>query len=423
MFTGPISSLFCEQLDEVLQKQIKVFGPVMYATVDLNRDRVARTRRVDRNQGRAQWNESFHIYCAHFSTNVVFSIKLWLPINAILIGRASLPVRDILGGQEVDRWLDMLNEEKQLPGGPRIHVRIKFTHVTKDRNNGWGEGIGNAQYPGVPHTFFKQRPGCKVTLYQDAHMLNTFNQKISLAGGLPYEPKRSWEDIYDAINNARHLVYITGWSVYTEVTLVRDGSRQHPGSGITIGELLKRKAREGVRVLMMIWDDLTTPFNLGIKEGLFGTHDAKTANYFRFSDVHYVLCPRNPDASQSLLQAKETAYMMCHHQKSVIVDFDMKDGGLVALLPLLEALTFVMAAMTHKTTPSSGHSTQCIVRTSTKETLKVHPLRRVGQESHGMTSIQRSKALLLGMCFTTLNRGGGSKAAKMSLSILKVWKT
>lgn len=158
-------------------------------------------------------------------------------------------------------------------------------------------------------------------------MLDTFKQKISLAGGIPYEPKRCWDNIFDAISNARHLVYITGWSVYTEVTLVRDGNRQHPGSDMTIGELLKHKAREGVRVLMMIWDDLTTPFNLGIREGFFGTHDAKTANYFRFSDVHCVLCPRNFDASQSLLQATETSYMMCHHQKSVTVDLDMKDGG------------------------------------------------------------------------------------------------
>ena len=59
-------------------------------------------------------------------------------------------------------------------------------------------------------------------------------------------------NVFDAITNAKHLIYITGWSVYTEISLVRDSRRPKPGGDITLGELLKKKASEGVRVLMLI---------------------------------------------------------------------------------------------------------------------------------------------------------------------------
>ncbi|TVU31196.1 hypothetical protein EJB05_22874, partial [Eragrostis curvula] len=298
----------------------------MYATIDLNRARVGRTRLVDDNPANPQWNESFHIYCAHFSSNVVFTIKLWQPIDALLVGRAYLPVWDIVGGQEVDQWLDILNEDKKpLPHGPKIHVRVRFTDVAAD-HRGWSSGIGDAHYPGVPYTFFKQRPGCKITLYQDAHTPDEFKPKIPLAGGRLYEPGRCWEDIFDAISNARHLVYLTGWSVYTEITLVRDGRRQHPGGGITVGELLKRKAREGVRVVMLVWDDPSSLLNLGILKGMMGTNDYKTLAYFSGSDVHCVLCPRNADTGSSFIQGGEKK-LMSHHQKTVIVDHEMKGTG------------------------------------------------------------------------------------------------
>ncbi|TVU37811.1 hypothetical protein EJB05_11148, partial [Eragrostis curvula] len=317
------------KVEDGVQKQRKGADrgiPLLYATVELSRALLAQTRLVDENRGNPQWNESFRIYCAHFSPHVVFTINLSFPFGDFLIGRAYLPARDILDGQEVDRWLDILDEEPLLHA-PKIHVRVRFTDVTEDRHCGWGDGVGDAKYPGVPFTFFKQQPGCRVTLYQDAHSLDTFKQKISLAGGLPYEPGRCWEDIFDAISNARHLVYITGWSVYTEIKLVRDGSRQHSGGGITIGELLKKKAREGVRVLMMVWDDSSSPFNLGFIKGSVGTHDIDTEAYFKGSDVHCVLCTRDPAEGNTFMQAQQTAWLMSHHQKSVIVDSDMKDGG------------------------------------------------------------------------------------------------
>ena len=43
-------------------------------------------------------------------------------------------------------------------------------------------------------------------------------------------------------------------------------------SSLSLGELLKRKAEEGVRVLVMIWGETTA---------IMGTHDTETENYFK----------------------------------------------------------------------------------------------------------------------------------------------
>ncbi|KAK1647590.1 hypothetical protein QYE76_065395 [Lolium multiflorum] len=49
---------------------------------------------------------------------------------------------------------------------------------------------------------------------------------------------------------------LLGWSIYTEITLLRDANRPKPPAGHTLGELLKKKAGEGVTVLMLVWGRL-----------------------------------------------------------------------------------------------------------------------------------------------------------------------
>ncbi|KAK3130776.1 hypothetical protein QOZ80_6BG0497970 [Eleusine coracana subsp. coracana] len=299
----------------------------LYATIDLGAARVGRTRVISGDPVNPRWYEEFHIYCAHFASDVVFSIKAAQAISATLIGRAYLPVRDLLAGREIDRWLDVVDASRRpLPHRAKIRVRLLFRDVAADPRGGWGRGVGGARYPGVPYTFFSQRPGCRVTLYQDAHVPDAFAPRVPLAGGrgAHYQQRRCWEDVFDAISGARHLIYITGWSVYTEITLRRDGARPpRPGRDVTLGELLKRKASEGVRVLMLVWDDRTSVESLGMTWGVMGTHDAETAEYFRGTDVRCVLCPRNPDAGRSAVMGAQIAYTVTHHQKIVVVDHEM----------------------------------------------------------------------------------------------------
>ena len=79
---------------------------------------------------------------------------------------------------------------------------------------------------------------------------------------------RLWIDLFHAINNAKKLIYITGWSVFTQVK--RHGRiRKYCGSAFfqislirgdeaencddsNVGELLKRKAAEGVILMKLV---------------------------------------------------------------------------------------------------------------------------------------------------------------------------
>ncbi|KAM3269044.1 phospholipase D alpha 1 [Capsicum chacoense] len=299
-------------------------GSRLYATVDLEKARVGRTRVIENEPDNPRWNESFHIYCAHMANSVIFTVKDNKSVGATLIGRAYLPVNDLLEGDEVDEWIEIMDEGKNpIEAGSKIHVKLQFFDISRDRN--WGRGIGSRKYPGVPYTFFPQRSGCRVSLYQDAHIPDKFIPKIPLSGGKYYEPHRCWEDVFDAITNAKHMIYITGWSVYTEITLLRDSRREKPGGDKTLGELLKKKAEEGVKVLMLVWDDRTS-VGLLKKDGLMATHDEETEKYFKDTDVNCVLCPRNPDDGGSFVKDLQISTMFTHHQKIVIVDSDMPNG-------------------------------------------------------------------------------------------------
>ncbi|GFZ04080.1 phospholipase D alpha 1 [Actinidia rufa] len=235
--------------------------PKIYATIDLEKARVGRTRKIENEPNNPRWYESFHVYCAHMAADVIFTVKDDNPIGATLIGRAYVPVQELLDGEEVDRLVPIVDGDKNpIHGDSKIHVKLQYFEVDRDRN--WSRGIRSSKFPGVPYTFYSQRQGCRVSLYQDAHVPDKFIPKIPLAGGKYYEPHRCWEDIFDAITNAKHMIYITGWSVYTEISLIRDSRRQKPGGDITIGELLKTKASEGVRVLMLVWDDRTSDLQI-----------------------------------------------------------------------------------------------------------------------------------------------------------------
>ena len=49
---------------------------------------------------------------------------------------------------------------------------------------------------------------------------------------------------------------MTGWSVSTNISLVRDDDDIKAESNV--GELLKRKAEEGVQVFVVVWDERTS---------------------------------------------------------------------------------------------------------------------------------------------------------------------
>lgn len=289
---------------------------------------------IEKDPSNPRWNQTFYIYCAHMASNIIFTVKNADPVGATLIGRAYLPVRQIIDGYEINKWIEILDEDgSQIHGGSKIHVKLQFFNVTRDGT--WSQGMNiPGGFLGVPRTFFGQRQGCDVVLYQDAHVTDDeITEEFRSTG---YEPPRCWEDIFDSIMGAKHLIYIAGWSVYTKITLIRDPRRPpRPGGDQTLGEILKNKAEEGVKVLMLIWDDRTS-LEVFKKDGLMATHDEETEEFFRGTKVNCVLCPRNPGGGNSMIQGVQVSTMFTHHQKTIIVDAESEiPGGMRRIVSFL----------------------------------------------------------------------------------------
>lgn len=278
-------------------------GPIrVYATIELGNTIVGRTRIATDDPANPEWNESFHIYCAHTVSQVTITVKRDGQTGAHVIGKARIPLAEILPEKPAENTYDLLIEGNSKQRG-KLKVKLHFSTVQSEPS--WGSGVLASNYNGVPFTFFPQRRGCKITLYQDAHMQPGFLHMNLLERGMPSEEARCWEDIYTAISNAKYFIYISGWSVHTSVRLVRD---PYTGDGETLGELLKRKADEGCRVLLLVWDDPSSLRSNPDKEGVMHTRDEETLSYFKSTKVDCVLCPR----SQELIFA--------HHQKTISLD-------------------------------------------------------------------------------------------------------
>lgn len=109
-----------------------------------------------------------------------------------------------------------------------------------------------------------------MTLYQDAHVPDSMLPEVELEDGVVFEHGKCWEDICHAILEAHDLVYIVDWSIYHKVKLVREPTKPLPSGGnLSLGELLKYKSQEGLRVLLLVWDDKTSHSKFGINTVFF----------------------------------------------------------------------------------------------------------------------------------------------------------
>lgn len=79
-----------------------------YATVDLGKTRVGRTRVLEGNFKDPEWNETFSIFCAHTVSHLVVSIKDAAVVGTAVIGRARIPAIDLLSGTYFSHFQEFL---------------------------------------------------------------------------------------------------------------------------------------------------------------------------------------------------------------------------------------------------------------------------------------------------------------------------
>ncbi|KAL1206072.1 Phospholipase D delta [Cardamine amara subsp. amara] len=283
-----------------------------YVTVCLAGATVAPTRVISNSQTPV-WNEHFKIPLAHPVSQVEFYVKDNDVFGADLIGITTISAAKIRCGEMISGWFPIIGSPK-----PDSAIRLEMRFVPFERNDLYTCGITSS---GVANCYFPVRHGGHVTLYQDAHVPEDMPE-IELDDGVVYQHERCWEDICHTILEAHHMVYIIGWSIFHKVKLVRDPSRTLPNGGnLSLGDLLKYKSQEGVRVLLLVWDDKTSHSKFFINTtGVMQTHDEETRKFFKRSSVSCVLSPRYASSKLSIFKQQVVGTLFTHHQKCVIVD-------------------------------------------------------------------------------------------------------
>ncbi|KAK4741291.1 hypothetical protein SAY87_024879 [Trapa incisa] len=294
-----------------------------YVSIVISRAVIGRTYVIS-NSENPVWRQHFRLSVAHQAAEVHFLVKDSDVVGSQIIGTVSIPVEQLYTGAKLEGTYPVLNGNGK-PCKPGAVLTLSIQYIPMERDSIYHNGVGaGPDYYGVLGTYFPLRKGGNVTLYQDAHVPDGLLPNIRLGNGTYYPHGKCWHDIFNAIRQAQRLIYIAGWSVWHKVRLVRDGSL---GSDCSLGELLRSKSQEGVRVLLLVWDDPTSRSILGYQtDGIMQTHDEETRRFFKHSSVQVLLCPRVAGKRHSWIKQKEVGTIYTHHQKTVIVDSDAGYG-------------------------------------------------------------------------------------------------
>ncbi|CAN0918889.1 Phospholipase D delta [Linum grandiflorum] len=307
--------------DSKVHEHRKIITTDSYVTVVVPQATVARTH-VVKNSQNPRWDYRFFVQLAHPLTDLEFHVKDDDVFGAQSVGIARIPADKIATGEVISGWFPILGSNGK-PPKPDSALRLEMKFIAVENNPVYRHGIaGDPSHGGVRQAYFPLRKASTVTLYQDAHVPDNLLPEIQIDGGKVYKQPKCWEDICYAISEAHHMVYIVGWSVFHKIKLVREPTRPLPrGGDLTLGDLLKYKSEEGVRVLLLVWDDKTSHDKFGLSTaGVMGTHDEETRKFFKHSSVICVLSPRYASSKLSVVKQHVVGSVFTHHQKCVIVD-------------------------------------------------------------------------------------------------------
>ncbi|RHY32322.1 hypothetical protein DYB32_002654 [Aphanomyces invadans] len=127
---------------------------------------------------------------------------------------------------------------------------------------------------------------------------------------LSFSPKRDQEDTYkamrEAILGAKHRIFIAGWWICPDLLL----ERQDPASRMSLKDLLLCKAKEGVVIHVLLYQEVQVAMDLG--------------SYYAMKQLRChpnIRVLRDPD-----FQVQSFGFWS-HHEKVIVVDFDVAFVG------------------------------------------------------------------------------------------------
>lgn len=177
-----------------------------YVTIKIDSKKMAKTT----NESDHIWNQTFQILCAHPRQTM---ITLTLKRRCSVLGKIDIPAHKLLGESSLINGFFPLSKQN---GKQKKKLKLQFIVWFKpaEDEKTWEKALENGGYKGLKNASFPMRSNCGVTLYQDAHHHPSFQPPSDI------RPRRLWEDVFNAIDGAKHLIYIAGWSFNPTMALV-----------------------------------------------------------------------------------------------------------------------------------------------------------------------------------------------------------
>lgn len=180
-----------------------------YVSIKIDNKKMAKTT----NESDNIWNQTFQILCAHPPQTM---ITLTLKRRRSVLGKIDIPASKLLGESSLINGFFPLSKEKgKQKKQPKLQFIVWFKKAEDEKS--WEKTLENGGYQGLKNAAFPLRSNCGVTLYQDAHHHPSFQPPLEVSR----RPRRLWEDMYNAIDGAKHLIYIAGWSFNPKMALVK----------------------------------------------------------------------------------------------------------------------------------------------------------------------------------------------------------
>lgn len=160
------------------------------------------------------WNQTFQILCAHPPDS---TITITLKTSCSVLGKFHIEANQILHEASFINGFFPLAPENGKPN-PELKLRFLVWFKPAEFEPTWGKILSAGDFQGLKNATFPQRSNSHVTFYQDAHHCSTFKPPFAHCG----TPRRLWEDVYRAIEGAKYLIYIAGWSFNPKMVLVNE---------------------------------------------------------------------------------------------------------------------------------------------------------------------------------------------------------
>jgi len=306
-----------------------------FVTISTDDHPLATTRTINDHLN-PEWNESFYAPVAHYTKSLTFALQdSDIMGSNQLIGKTVLPAEDLIKldettGKQMRVGLHNIMPLIRVQGSePKGHLEYFVEFIPQELESKICRHTAS-----VPGVYFNAHDGNEVKLYVNADDSDDMAPIVRYGGPnnskKMWKPPRLWRDIYDAICDAKHFIYITGWAVDTTQSLLRGKERDEALAkgkySPYIGELLKQKANEGVTVNMLVWDDATSNPDIFRPVGFMGTHDEESKKFFEGSKVTFRLAPMLGGEENILREKLTKVVLFTHHQKIVALDAAIKSN-------------------------------------------------------------------------------------------------